>query len=33
MWKNLLLKRRHWVMTILEIFLPVFLFALLAVLR
>ena len=33
LWKNLLLKWRHWFMTILEVVLPVFLFALLAVLR
>ena len=32
-WKNLLLKRRHWFMTILEIVLPIILFVLIAVLR
>ena len=32
-WKNLLLKRRHWFMSILEIVVPVFLFAILAILR
>ena len=32
-WKNLLLKKRHWFMTILEVVLPIVLFILLAVLR
>ena len=32
-WKNLLLKRRHWFMTILELVLPIILFVLIAVLR
>ena len=32
-WKNLLLKRRHWFMTILELVLPIILFILIAVLR
>ena len=32
-WKNLLLKRRHWFMTILEVVLPIILFVLIAVLR
>ena len=33
LWKNLLLKRRHWFMTILEIAVPVLLFVILAVIR
>ena len=33
LWKNLLLKRRHWFMTILEIIVPVLLFVVLAVIR
>ena len=33
LWKNLLLKRRHWFMTILEIAVPVLLFVVLAVVR
>ena len=33
LWKNLLLKRRHWFMTILEIVIPVLLFIVLAVVR
>ena len=32
-WKNLLLKKKHWFMTILEIVLPILLFVLIAVLR
>ena len=32
-WKNLLLKKRHWIMTILELVLPILLFIVLAVLR
>ena len=33
LWKNLLLKRRHWLMTVLEICVPVLLFIVLAVIR
>ena len=32
-WKNFLLKRKHWLMTIFEILIPVVLFAILAILR
>ena len=32
-WKNLLLKKRHWFMTCMEVVLPIVLFALIAVLR
>ena len=32
-WKNFLLKMKHWMMTIFEIFIPVLLFAILAILK